>query len=175
MHQTSDNYPDIINNEKPALLAVRGRQKFSVRISSDDTECNIVSACILQDGTVVIADYNNKKLKHLAGSTYTIDDIVDLRKLPWQLCALPNQAVAVSCPFANTVQTVSTEGKLKKRRKIKFPFQCWGLSYSNGTLYVSDDNKSMYMYTVTGKKLGQFRDDHADGSRTLLLHPRYNC
>jgi hypothetical protein len=47
---------------------------------------------------------------------------------------------------------------MKTRNKINVDFECKSIGYANNRLYISD-NYTVYMYTLCGRKLNQFRED----------------
>jgi hypothetical protein len=50
---------------------------------------------------------------------------------------------------------------MKTTNKIITDFNCFGLAYANDCLYISDEGTSLYIYTVTGRKLKQFSTDQS--------------
>jgi outer membrane protein assembly factor BamB len=107
----------------------------------------------MEDGTIILADNNNNKLKRLHKYNYTVTDYCDLTEWPWRLCMINNTKVAVTVPSKEEVHFISIEGHMKSTNKIKTDFKCYGLAYANNNLYISDSKTSVYMYTLTGRKL----------------------
>jgi hypothetical protein len=50
---------------------------------------------------------------------------------------------------------------MKTTNKINTDFKCFGLAYLNNNLYISDACTSVYMYTLSGRKLNQFSKDQS--------------
>ncbi|XP_060595609.1 uncharacterized protein LOC132749728 [Ruditapes philippinarum] len=130
-------------SEKPAkasinLFQIKGHQLYNVKDKSDTTNCHITSACCMEDGTIILADYNNNKLKRLHSDNYTVTDCCDLPGRPHQVCMINNTQVAVTVPHRNEVHFISLSGKMKTTNKIKTDFGCRGLAYANNNLYISD-------------------------------------
>ncbi|XP_060589152.1 uncharacterized protein LOC132744183 [Ruditapes philippinarum] len=155
-----------ILSEKPTktsvnLFQIKGNQLYNVKVKSDKTNCHITSACCMEDGTIILADYNNKKLKRLHSHNYTVTDYCDLHGGPLQVCMINNTQVAVTVKSQKSVHFISFSGKMKTTDKIKTDFECHGLAYANNNLYISDDKTSVYMYTLSGRKLKQFSKDQS--------------
>lgn len=144
-------------------LAVKDRCKktYFARSKSDKNTCDIVSACVLEDGTVIISDYANKNLKRLDRSKSNVKDSCDLSMQPWQVCVTGQNEVAVTCMWASLVKFVAVESKMTIKRQISTDFSCCGLAYADGKLYISDAGTSVYVYTLAGNKLQQFVKDQS--------------
>lgn len=152
--------PDNVT-QKDGSLQVTGSKKYCVNVSSDQDTCDIVSACTLEDGTIVLSDFNNNKLKHVEGSEFTVTDYCDLSATPWQVCPTSKQEVAVCLMRKQAVQFVSTGSKMAETKKIKTDFDCYGLAYADGNLYISDWYTSVYVYSVSGSKLQELSRDQS--------------
>ncbi|XP_060580111.1 uncharacterized protein LOC132736917 [Ruditapes philippinarum] len=150
--------------EKPTktsanLFQIKRNKSYDVKIQSDKKQRYVMSACCLEDGTIILADYNNKKLKRLHSYNYTVTDYCDLPGMPRQVCMINNTQVAVSSEKG--VHLVSLERKMKTTNTINTDFVCYGLAYANNDLYISDNDTSVYMYTMSGRKLTQFSKDQS--------------
>ncbi|XP_053373516.1 E3 ubiquitin-protein ligase Midline-1-like [Mercenaria mercenaria] len=143
-----------LQKDSKTLFQIKNKNKYNVKVSSDRGPCYIFSACALEDGTVVLADHINQKLKHVESSNYIVTDSCDLSDFPRQVCVINNQEVAVSCDTAG-VKCVSLQPKMTVTRQIKPGHRCFGLAHVDGHLYISDI-ESVYEYTTTGTKLHQF-------------------
>ncbi|XP_053374415.1 E3 ubiquitin-protein ligase TRIM33-like [Mercenaria mercenaria] len=102
-----------------ALMNVKNKKKYNIRISSDKKECYIYSACDLDDGTIILADNKNSKLKRVDSSTYTVTDYCDVSGNLIQVCKISNQEVAVSCGVSRYIQFVSLGSKMVPTKQIK--------------------------------------------------------
>ncbi|XP_060586722.1 uncharacterized protein LOC132742364 [Ruditapes philippinarum] len=51
------------------LLNIKGEQSYNVKVMSDKEFCNIRSVCCMEDGTIILADHHNRKLKRLHSQT----------------------------------------------------------------------------------------------------------
>ncbi|XP_060562105.1 uncharacterized protein LOC132721755 [Ruditapes philippinarum] len=138
------------------ILQKKGEQSYNVKVSTDKNSCNISSACCMEDGTIILADFNNGKLKRLHSCTYSVTDTFDLPEDPYQVCIIGKTHVAVTVPSKKEVHLISLEREMKTTHKFNTDFECYGLAYANSNLYISDSQTSVYMYTLSGRKLNQF-------------------
>lgn len=150
----------VLQRDASALYQCKEMQKYNVGIQSDILTCYIYSVCVLEDGTIILADYYNCKIKHVGSSTYSVVDYCDLPACPWQLCLVSNQVVAVSCVEAG-VQLISLGRKMMKSKQLKTDHYCYGIACADGNLYISDSRTSVYVYSLSGRKLKQFSGDQS--------------
>ncbi|XP_045206786.2 uncharacterized protein LOC123559031 [Mercenaria mercenaria] len=146
-------------NQQHALYKLSGKKVYNIKHESDTDTCKIYSACMIADGSVILADNNNKKLKHLDASSYKVNDVCDLPNFPWQICSVEKHDVAVSC-YQN-IQFVSVDGKMKKTRLLETDHNCCGIGYKNDHLYVTDYRTTVFVYNMTGTKLKQISKDQS--------------
>ncbi|XP_060590557.1 uncharacterized protein LOC132745627 isoform X1 [Ruditapes philippinarum] len=146
-------------SEKTAdnLFQIKGNLSYNVKVMSDKKDCYINSACFMEDGTIILADHD--KLKRLHSYNYSVTGYCDLPGESWQVCLINNTQVAVTISSEKKVHFISLERKMKTTNMITTDFRCYGLAYSNNNLYISDQDKSVYMYTLSGRKLNQFSND----------------
>jgi hypothetical protein len=150
--------------EKPTKTSVSSFEikrirSYNVKVKSDKNSCYIRSACCMEDGTIILADLYNRKLKRLHCFNHTVTAYCDLPKKPSQVCMINNAQVAVTMPLKKEVHFISTERKMKTIKKINTDFECYGLAYTNNNLYISDGDTSVYVYTLSGRKLNKFSKD----------------
>jgi hypothetical protein len=138
------------------LYQAKGGKKYSVRIRSDTSICDIVSACTLEDGTMILADHNNNALNRLNGSTFAVIDHIDINGRPWQVCPISMQEAAVCLRDALGVQFLSVSNKMTLSRKISTDFECFGLVNYAGFLYISDKRTSVHVYDMAGQELMKY-------------------
>jgi hypothetical protein len=135
------------------------KREIHIKHDSDKSCCSIYSVCILNDGSVIIADNCNSSLKRLDVPSANVVDVCQLPESPWQICQIDNE-IAVSSGQMN-IKIVTTDGPLKETREIKTDHICYGLGYKNGKIYVTDSNDTVYVYNKTGTMLIQFAKDQA--------------
>ncbi|XP_060600984.1 uncharacterized protein LOC132754385 [Ruditapes philippinarum] len=143
------------------LFQIKGNQSYYVKVKSDNNSCDIMSACCMEDGTIILADFSNNKLKRLHSYNYTVTDYCDLPDWPYQVCMINNTQVAVTVPSKKKVHFISLERNMKTTNKINTDFDCFRLAYANNNLYISDSSSTVYMYTLSGRKIRKFSKDQS--------------
>ncbi|XP_045186416.2 probable E3 ubiquitin-protein ligase MID2 [Mercenaria mercenaria] len=109
--------------------------KFGVKEKSDSKACDISNICQLPDGTILIADNINSKLKRLDQS-YKLLDSLQLSVPPHSICNVGSDEVAVSLFDAKKVQYISVKKKLTSKRSFSTGNYCRELVYVDDKLYV---------------------------------------
>ncbi|XP_053392219.1 E3 ubiquitin-protein ligase Midline-1-like [Mercenaria mercenaria] len=92
--------------------SVKSMSKVNVKASSDTKECNIVGICQLSDGTIILADFANRKIKRL-DDQYRVRDHCDFEAVPRGICCTGINEVAVKLGN-NKVQFVSVGAQMLK-------------------------------------------------------------
>ncbi|XP_060553870.1 uncharacterized protein LOC132714950 [Ruditapes philippinarum] len=138
------------NNSQVALKMYRviSQKEITIRMKNDRNQCVISDICQLADGTIILADRNNMKLKRL-DVNYNIRDCLDLESYPTGICCTGNTEVAVKL-HTNKVWFISVGSSLSKVRDISVT--CggyWGMTNCDGELWVSDGN-GVNAYNMTG-------------------------
>jgi hypothetical protein len=127
---------------------VRSQKEENIRMKNDKIDPYICDVCQLQDGTIVLADNNNMKIKWL-GVNHNIKDCVHLDSYPTGICCTGNTEVAVKLGN-NKVDFMSVASSLSKMRDISVTGgRCLGMTYCAGDLWVSDVN-GVNVYSMTG-------------------------
>ncbi|XP_060582314.1 uncharacterized protein LOC132738740 [Ruditapes philippinarum] len=130
---------------------VRSQKEESIRMKNDKIGPYICDVCQLQDGTIILADNNNMRIKRL-GVNYNIKDYFDLESYPSGICCTGNTEVAVKL-YHNKVCFISVGSSLSKVRDISVTGGRYlGMTYCAGELWVSDVN-GVNVYSMTGTLL----------------------
>jgi hypothetical protein len=138
------------------LFQIIGKQSYCVTAKPDEEDSNFRSVCSLNDGTIILADYNKNKLSRFHGNNYTVTDY-PLPGAPWQVCSINSTQAAVTLPSQQEVHFISVEGQMKTTKKINTDYECYGLAYKNKNLYISDYYLEVYIYSLSGRKRKQLR------------------
>ncbi|XP_053375719.1 uncharacterized protein LOC128547339 [Mercenaria mercenaria] len=119
------------------IYKVKSKKQINIKMQNDRTTCYIVDVCQLQDGTIMLADCNNKKIKRL-DINYNIKDHCDLGNYPFGICCTGQNEVAVKV-VNNKVQFISVGSSLSKLRDISIEggVSCYGMAYFAGELWIS--------------------------------------
>ncbi|XP_060556107.1 uncharacterized protein LOC132716792 [Ruditapes philippinarum] len=130
---------------------VRSQKEENIRMKNDKMDPYICDLCQLQDGTIVLTDNNNMRIKRL-GVNYNIKDCVHLDSYPTGICCTGNTEVAVKLT-KNKVYFISVASSLSKVRDISVTGgRCLGMKYCAGELWVSDVN-GVNVYSMAGTLL----------------------
>ncbi|XP_053387873.1 uncharacterized protein LOC123542058 [Mercenaria mercenaria] len=109
--------------------------KFNLKEISDSQVCHIVDICQLVDGSILVTDKENMKLKRL-DKTYTFVDSIRLTSGPHSVCEIGPREAAVTLFIDKKIQFVSIGNQLALKTTFSTGSYCRGLSYKNGKLYV---------------------------------------
>ncbi|XP_052774587.1 uncharacterized protein LOC128213105 [Mya arenaria] len=151
------------------------QSNYSVKIKKDANNCYILGMCALPSGEVIIADFNNRVI--LLNQQYNVIDHLDMSSLPYDLCYIYGNEVAVAAYDAvagnadvlNGVQFLTvTKGQLQAVRNFNTGHRCRSIIYHQGHLYVGS-NDALYLYTMDGHMINKIYEDKA-GGRTV-----YKC
>ncbi|KAL4224248.1 hypothetical protein ACF0H5_017701 [Mactra antiquata] len=118
--------------------------------------CEIWGSCIIDD-TVIFTDYSNHKLKRYDILSSSLIDYCDVPYTPYGVCRAGDTHVAVACKYG--VQFVSIHNKLSFSRSMYINHECYSIAYSNNRLYITDTDKSLYMYDMSGNILKTVTSD----------------
>lgn len=129
--------------------------KYNVRIPEDKKDCDIFGCKFLEDGKVIITDWDNKNVKILS-SDYKISDFIALEGPPNDICILNHQTVLVTLPQQKLVQFIDISPKMILTRRIATDDTCRGLACHGGMIYVvcggfkGESDGKVCVYSVTG-------------------------
>ncbi|KAH3895297.1 hypothetical protein DPMN_019458 [Dreissena polymorpha] len=152
---------------------VQGKSKHNVRIPSDSDSCGISGICVLPDGQVLVADFNNKRVK-LLSQQYQVVSHWNVRANPRGICLItPSEvAVAVNTRNIHEVQFITVnQGKLVPGRKFQLQHRCTGLAHHQGDLFVTS-GQQLYKYSLNGKLICRlYNGDFDFGVDTCAVSP----
>ncbi|KAH3879574.1 hypothetical protein DPMN_003477 [Dreissena polymorpha] len=134
------------------MFKVQGKSEHNVRITSDSNTCWITAICALPDGQVLVADFNNNKVK-LLNQQYQVVSHWDVNARPFDICLITPSEVAVALNNGNIheVQFITVnQGKLVSGRKFQLQHECRGICHHQGDLFVAF-GQELYKYTLSGK------------------------
>ncbi|XP_053402492.1 uncharacterized protein LOC128557894 [Mercenaria mercenaria] len=145
---------------KPRTTAytVKQQRNIDIQLKEDIRTCYIYGSCFTEDGSLLLADINNNKLKRLSGSTDTLIDHVDLEEGPIAVCLTSQLEAAVSLNN-KTIQFVSLGNKVATTRKLKMDHPCVGLAFNDGKFFISDQYRTVYIHDISGTMLNKITTD----------------
>ncbi|XP_069133577.1 tripartite motif-containing protein 2-like [Argopecten irradians] len=172
-------FTDVPDLTKPlSECELKEVRKVNIKMKSDWSDCYARGVIITPDGSIVVGDDNNQKLKLINTDGDVVDELkVDGRT--WDLCLVDNTTVAAAIGNGVHVVTV-TSSKLTLSNVINIGKTCHGITYRNGEFIVSS-NTGVYRVTKDGKTqmlhrgtntIPTLTQDHRTG--TLFIPYYYN-
>ncbi|XP_053383614.1 uncharacterized protein LOC128549895 [Mercenaria mercenaria] len=144
---------------KHGLYEVQSKQSYNVKLNDDVSTCDIWSSCILDSGDILLADFDNKKIKLADCETYRVRDSMKMSTSPRSICRISSVEAAVSF-YNKTVQFVSTKNELAPTRSLKFNYDCRGMVVIDGQLVICYST-TVYIYTINGELLRTIQKDRS--------------
>ncbi|XP_060551110.1 uncharacterized protein LOC132712711 [Ruditapes philippinarum] len=122
-----------------------------VKLENDKQECYISDICRLPDSTILLADYNNYKVKKLNNDD-SVENVHVFDSYPTGICCVINSEVAVKL-FNNRIQLFTVGSPLSKGRtiNIKNGYQ-FGLTMFCGDLWSSISN-GINVYSTSSNRV----------------------
>ncbi|KAH3895646.1 hypothetical protein DPMN_019811 [Dreissena polymorpha] len=151
--QQSDTF--IKENFPNYVFSVNGKSVHNVKMPSDSCTCWITAVCALPNGQVLVADYDNKRVK-LLSQQYRVVSHLDFRDgLIQNICLITPTEVAVAMYDEVQFITVS-QSQLAKGRTLQH--YCTGIAHNQGDLYVCSGT-ALYKFTLSGKLVCTLYED----------------
>ncbi|KAH3883599.1 hypothetical protein DPMN_007559 [Dreissena polymorpha] len=146
------------------VFNVQRKSVHNVRIPSDSVTCDISGICVLPDGQVLVADFDNKRVK-LLSQQYQVVSHWDVNAYPRAICLITPNEVAVAVNDHNSkiheVQFITVnQGKLVSGRKFQLQHECTCITHHLGDLFVTS-GKELYKYTLSGKLICRLYQDRS--------------
>ncbi|XP_053388202.1 uncharacterized protein LOC128551380 [Mercenaria mercenaria] len=143
----------------PKQYKMKSKKEIKVRMPNDSTDCFISDTCQLHDGTIILTDFYNKKVKWL-DANYNIKCHCGLKDSPRDICCTTQDEVAVK--MDNKVQFILVDGSLALLRYISIDGGCyWGMAYIAGDLWVSTGS-GINVYSTSGTLLKSINNNVKD-------------
>lgn len=108
--------------------------QITVRTKSDTHACHITGCAFISPSRLLLAEYDNKKLKILEINQESVVEEMSLKTSPFDIAILPQNQVAVSLPAKQEILILSTTSQLTTLRSIPVNRICWGLVYHQDLL-----------------------------------------
>ncbi|XP_060589582.1 uncharacterized protein LOC132744818 [Ruditapes philippinarum] len=132
------------------LWSVEEKREINIRTNDDIEGCFITGSCIIPSGEILLADYNNKKLKKL-DNMYNVRCVCDLSHIPYDVCYVRDNVAVVSLSWKK-LQFVDTTHSMTLLKSIDTDHECLGLVCHGDQMYVRDCYGSVYSYSTDGIK-----------------------
>ncbi|XP_069133283.1 tripartite motif-containing protein 2-like [Argopecten irradians] len=171
-------FTDVPDLTKPlSECQLKEVRKVNIKMKSDQSDCFVRGVVITPDGSIVVGDNNNQKLK-LINTDGDVMDELKVDGIPYDLCLVDNTTVAAA--VGNGVHVVSvTSSKLTLSNIINIGKLCLGITYRNGEFIASTGDNTVYQVTKDGKTQMLHRDtntiytltqDHRTGTLFIPYH-----
>lgn len=143
---------------KNGKYKVKGSNSVNIELADDDCRVVALGSCVVDEESMVLSDFYNKKLKRVDVAKLCVVDYCKLTSKPMAVCRVNDGEVAVAC-HANLIQFVAVDEEMLPSRRIKTNHYCYGISHNEGNLYVTDMEYTLYKYNDTGRLLQTFKHD----------------
>ncbi|XP_060557726.1 uncharacterized protein LOC132718114 [Ruditapes philippinarum] len=147
---------------RTTVYNVKQHSSFSAKMKSDGS-CRLYHSCLLEDGSLLVTDVKNKKLKRVDTTNYTITDHLDMEAGPIAVCQTDKQEVAVSLQKKSIV-FVTIDNKMVVTRKLDMDHHCCSIAYNKNKLVISDEKNAVYIYNMNGSMIRKITSDNSGKS-----------
>ncbi|XP_053396820.1 uncharacterized protein LOC123551322 isoform X2 [Mercenaria mercenaria] len=138
--------------QRTSMYAIKAIRELNIKMQSDASSCWVHGSCFTEDGALLMVDYYNNTLKRANNVTTSVLDHCNLPEHPYSVCCVSNHEAAVTLRN-NTIQFVSLVGQMTPTRQIKLDHNCFSIAYKRDRLYITDNNKALYIHDMTGNLL----------------------
>ncbi|KAL4218653.1 hypothetical protein ACF0H5_021242 [Mactra antiquata] len=133
------------------VYRVKSYKDIYVRVDSDKEECFITDMCQMSDGTVVIIDSHNKRLKRL-DDDYNVKDFYDLYDRPVAVVPVSSSKVAV-LTRSGKIECINVDEVVRPVNVINLEvipeYSGNGMIYCNDKIWIYCPN-GIYVYSLSG-------------------------
>ncbi|XP_060593629.1 E3 ubiquitin-protein ligase TRIM71-like [Ruditapes philippinarum] len=120
-----------------SAVCVQYEREIQVQPPSDKSRSNILGMVLISTTNMIVADYNNKKIKIINIDTGTLVSEIILSSSPRDVIKLPQNKLAVALPAEKCIQIVSyTDTSLSLDRRIDVGESCYCVAYCQDKLVV---------------------------------------
>ncbi|XP_053375718.1 uncharacterized protein LOC128547338 [Mercenaria mercenaria] len=152
------------------IYKMKSKKEINIKMKNDRRACYISDVCQLQDGTIILADCSNYKIKKL-DVNYNIKDHCKLEYNSAGICCTGQNEVAVKMGN-NKVQFISVGSSLSKLREISVEGGGYlGMAYCAGELWISTGS-GVNVYSTSGTLLKTISQD-INGRNIFKSTPRH--
>ncbi|XP_045177323.2 uncharacterized protein LOC123537571 [Mercenaria mercenaria] len=140
----------ITSTKKNQIKTLTHKKDINVRTKSDSgLKCFITGCAVLPSNKLVLADNINCKLKVVDRQSKTVIEETKLDSNPLDIAVLPLDQIAVTAPRNTEILIMKTAGKLTTVHKIPVKYNCYGITYHQGHLYVVCQNPNSVLVLDT--------------------------
>ncbi|XP_053390778.1 uncharacterized protein LOC128553630 [Mercenaria mercenaria] len=152
-----------LRSPRTSVYSAKSIGDLNIRVQNDNKICCVYGSCLTEDGSLLLADYSNNKIKRADIEKLSITDYCCVPGAPLGVCCTSKFETAV-CLSSNIIQFVSLGNQMTTTRQIRMNHYCFGIGYKDDKLYITDTGKSIYVYDMTGNKLMMFTQNKSGQS-----------
>ena len=110
----------------------------NIHNQEDQETCWATGLAVLNDGSLLVADYNNKQIK-LFGPNQEFLNFIQLSTPPFDIALLDQKEMVCTLPEMRHIQFLTFDGKsdVKTGAEVKLDFDCNGVDVLGGNLVVT--------------------------------------
>ena len=147
------------------VYTVSVENDYSVSIDNDLIKKDVVNfgTTFLHDGTLLLTDFKNKKLKHIDTSQASMTSC-DVPGRPFAVCQVNQRTCAVTMPNEQLILLIELGKQMELLSSFDTEAKCRGICYSNEELYTSSGGGYNESY-------GHIRVFSIDGELLRVIDP----
>ncbi|XP_053390774.1 uncharacterized protein LOC128553626 [Mercenaria mercenaria] len=158
-----------LRSPRTTVYSVKRIENLNIRVQNENKKCCVYGSCLTEDGSLLIADCNNNKIKRADIVKMSVTSYCCVPAGPYGICCTSKSEAAV-CLNIKTIQFVSLGKQMTTTRQIKVNHICFGIAYKDDKLYITDTGISLYIHDMTGNILQTVTRDNV--GQILFSYPR---
>ncbi|XP_053389505.1 uncharacterized protein LOC128552481 [Mercenaria mercenaria] len=141
-----------ISSSRKSVDKLTHKENIDIKTKSDHQNiCDITGCVVLSYNKVVVADWNNEKLKVVDIKNKAVLEETTLSSKPWGIAVMPQDHIAVTMPDKKEILIMTTASTLTTVRKFPVKGICKGIAYHQGHLFVvCSDPKCVFITDTQG-------------------------
>ncbi|XP_053396826.1 uncharacterized protein LOC128556285 [Mercenaria mercenaria] len=149
-----------LRSPRTTVYSVKRIENLNTRVQNDSNKCSVYGSSLTEDGSLLIADCNNKKIKRADIVKMSVTDYCCVPSGPIGVCCT-SKIEAAACLDNRTIQFITLRKNMQIIRQIKVNHDCFGIACKDDKLYITDNSYSLYIYDTTGNVLQTVTQDNA--------------
>ncbi|XP_053390788.1 uncharacterized protein LOC128553638 [Mercenaria mercenaria] len=141
-----------LRSPRTTVYSVKRIENLNIRAQNDKDTCRVFGSCLTEDGSLLLADYSNNKIKRADIVKLSVTDYCWVPAGPFGVCCTSKSEAAV-CLDNNTIQFVSLGKQMTPTRQMKLNHYCFGIGYKDAKLYITDNGQSLDIHDIAGNIL----------------------
>ena len=164
VNEINDEGQLVASEKNTGNISLKFIGKKEVLFDFDTTDCCVTGCTFLPNGRLVLADYNNSRLK-LFNPEYELLSHKWFDDRPWDITNLQTEVIAVSFPFIKTIKIIKASRDFVVQDEIRTEFKCHGLGYHK-------TDKTLWLACGEGTKT-QLQVYSLDGMVKKIVIPKH--